>query len=226
MPIATPEIYAQMLDRAKQQGFAYPAINVTSTQTLNAALSGFAGADSDGIVQISTGGAEYLSGSGQGHGDGRERAGRVRPRRRGQVSRSTSRCTPTTAPRTSWTATCARWCDSPRSGSPAARSRCSSRTCGTARPYRWTRTWRSPPNCSTSARPPASSWRWRSASSAARKTAWSARSTRSCTPRRRTRSRWPRRSGSASAAGTYWPPRSATCTASTSPATSSCGRRC
>src|SRR5271165_4051033 len=63
MPIATPEIYAQMLDRAKQQGFAYPAINVTSSQTLNAALRGFADADSDGIVQISTGGAEYLSGA-------------------------------------------------------------------------------------------------------------------------------------------------------------------
>ena len=63
MPVATPEIYAQMLDRAKQQGFAYPAINVTSTQTLNAALSGFASAESDGIIQISTGGAEYLSGS-------------------------------------------------------------------------------------------------------------------------------------------------------------------
>ena len=62
MPIATPEIYAQMLDRAKQQGFAYPAINVTSSQTLNAALRGFADAESDGIVQISTGGAEYLSG--------------------------------------------------------------------------------------------------------------------------------------------------------------------
>jgi fructose-bisphosphate aldolase class II len=62
MPIATPEIYAQMLDRAKQQGFAYPAVNVTSSQTLNAALKGFADADSDGIVQISTGGAEYLSG--------------------------------------------------------------------------------------------------------------------------------------------------------------------
>jgi fructose-bisphosphate aldolase class II len=62
MPIATPEIYAQMLDRAKQQGFAYPAINVTSSQTLNAALKGFADAESDGIVQISTGGAEYLSG--------------------------------------------------------------------------------------------------------------------------------------------------------------------
>ena len=63
MPIATPEIYAQMLDRAKQQGFAYPAINVTSSQTLNAALRGFAEAESDGIVQISTGGAEYLSGA-------------------------------------------------------------------------------------------------------------------------------------------------------------------
>jgi fructose-bisphosphate aldolase, class II len=62
MPIATPEIYAQMMDRAKQQGFAYPAINVTSSQTLNAALKGFADAESDGIIQISTGGAEYLSG--------------------------------------------------------------------------------------------------------------------------------------------------------------------
>src|SRR6516225_641499 len=63
MPIATPEIYAQMLDTAKQRGFAYPSINVTSSQTLNAALRGFADAGSDGIVQISTGGAEYLSGS-------------------------------------------------------------------------------------------------------------------------------------------------------------------
>ena len=62
MPIATPEIYAQMLDTAKQRGFAYPAINVTSSQTLNAALRGFADADSDGIIQMSTGGAEYLSG--------------------------------------------------------------------------------------------------------------------------------------------------------------------
>jgi fructose-bisphosphate aldolase, class II len=62
MPIATPEVYAQMLDRAKEQGFAYPAINVTSSQTLNAALKGFADAESDGIIQVSTGGAEYLSG--------------------------------------------------------------------------------------------------------------------------------------------------------------------
>ncbi len=63
MPIATPEIYAQMLDRAKEQGFAYPAINVTSSQTLNAALRGFADAESDGIIQVSTGGADYLSGA-------------------------------------------------------------------------------------------------------------------------------------------------------------------
>ncbi|HZC41331.1 MAG TPA: class II fructose-bisphosphate aldolase [Streptosporangiaceae bacterium] len=63
MPIATPEVYAEMLDRAKERGFAYPAINVTSSQTLNAALRGFADAESDGIVQVSTGGAEYLSGS-------------------------------------------------------------------------------------------------------------------------------------------------------------------
>jgi fructose-bisphosphate aldolase, class II len=62
MPIATPEVYAQMLDRAKEHGFAYPAINVTSSQTLNAALRGFAEAESDGIVQVSTGGADYLSG--------------------------------------------------------------------------------------------------------------------------------------------------------------------
>ncbi|BCJ26828.1 class II fructose-bisphosphate aldolase [Actinocatenispora sera] len=63
MPIATPEVYAEMLDRAKAGSFAYPAINVTSSQTLNAALRGFAEAGSDGIVQVSTGGAEYLSGS-------------------------------------------------------------------------------------------------------------------------------------------------------------------
>ncbi|MGN9908157.1 class II fructose-bisphosphate aldolase [Phytohabitans sp. LJ34] len=62
MPIASPEVYAEMLDRAKAGAFAYPAINVTSSQTLNAALRGFAEAESDGIVQVSTGGAEYLSG--------------------------------------------------------------------------------------------------------------------------------------------------------------------
>jgi fructose-bisphosphate aldolase class II len=62
MPIATPEVYAEMLDRAKAQRFAYPSINVTSSETLNAALRGFAEASSDGLVQISTGGAAFLSG--------------------------------------------------------------------------------------------------------------------------------------------------------------------
>ncbi|HVK20293.1 MAG TPA: class II fructose-bisphosphate aldolase [Actinokineospora sp.] len=63
MPIATPEVYAEMLDRAKANEFAYPAINVTSTETLNAALRGFAEAESDGIIQVSTGGAEFASGT-------------------------------------------------------------------------------------------------------------------------------------------------------------------
>src|SRR5690606_23178686 len=62
MPIATPEEYRQMLDEARTKGFAFPAINVTSSSTLNAALAGFAEAESDGIIQISTGGAEFLSG--------------------------------------------------------------------------------------------------------------------------------------------------------------------
>jgi fructose-bisphosphate aldolase, class II len=64
MPIATPESYADMLDRAKQNGFAYPAINVTSSETVNAAIKGFADAGSDGIIQVSTGGAEFASGTG------------------------------------------------------------------------------------------------------------------------------------------------------------------
>ncbi len=63
MPIATPEIYSEMIDRAKTGGFAFPAVNVTSSQTLNAALRGFAEAESDGIVQVSTGGAAYWSGA-------------------------------------------------------------------------------------------------------------------------------------------------------------------
>jgi fructose-bisphosphate aldolase class II len=63
MPIATPEIYADMLDRAKSEGFAYPAINVTSSETVNSAIRGFADAGSDGIIQVSTGGAEFASGT-------------------------------------------------------------------------------------------------------------------------------------------------------------------
>src|SRR5438067_1463466 len=63
MPVASPEIYAEMLDRAKSGGFAYPAINCTSSQTVNAALRGFAEAESDGIIQVSWGGANFASGA-------------------------------------------------------------------------------------------------------------------------------------------------------------------
>ena len=62
MPIATPEVYAEMLDRAKANEYAFPAINVTSSETVNAAIRGFAEAESDGIIQFSTGGAEFASG--------------------------------------------------------------------------------------------------------------------------------------------------------------------
>ena len=64
MPIATPEVYAEMLGRAKEHSFAFPAINCVGSESLNAALKGFADAGSDGIIQFSTGGAEFGSGLG------------------------------------------------------------------------------------------------------------------------------------------------------------------
>ncbi|MGH3959303.1 class II fructose-bisphosphate aldolase, partial [Mycobacterium sp.] len=64
MPIATPELYAEMLQRAKENSYAFPAVNCTSSETVNAALKGFADAGSDGIIQFSTGGAEFGSGLG------------------------------------------------------------------------------------------------------------------------------------------------------------------
>jgi fructose-bisphosphate aldolase class II len=98
MPIATPEVYADMLDRAKAGSFAYPAINVTSSQTLTAAIQGFAEAGSDGIVQVSTGGADYLSGS------------TIKNMVTGSIALAAyaKPCTPTTAPRARWTTSSAR----------------------------------------------------------------------------------------------------------------------
>ena len=64
MPIATPEVYAEMLDRAKANAFAFPAINCVGSESINAAIKGFADAGSDGIIQFSTGGAEFGSGLG------------------------------------------------------------------------------------------------------------------------------------------------------------------
>ncbi len=64
MPIATPEVYAEMLGRAKEHAFAFPAINCVGSESVNAAIKGFADAGSDGIIQFSTGGAEFASGLG------------------------------------------------------------------------------------------------------------------------------------------------------------------
>lgn len=62
MPIATPEQYAEMIERAKAGKFAYPAVNVSSSQTINAVLQGLQEAGSDGILQVTTGGADYFAG--------------------------------------------------------------------------------------------------------------------------------------------------------------------
>jgi fructose-bisphosphate aldolase class II len=88
MPVATPEQYAEMLDRAKSGAFAYPAVNVSSSQTINAVLQGLTEAGSDGIIQVTTGGADYFAS----------------PPRSPRTTPSPSRCTPTTARRTPSTA--------------------------------------------------------------------------------------------------------------------------
>jgi fructose-bisphosphate aldolase class II len=62
MPIASPAQFAQMLDAAQASDYAYPAINVTSIITLNAAMKGFADTKSDGIIQFSTGAGQFASG--------------------------------------------------------------------------------------------------------------------------------------------------------------------
>ncbi len=198
-----------------------------SSQTLNAALRGFAEAEQrrhrPGLHRRRR---VPVRPHGQGHGHRRGRARRVRARGRQEVRRSTSRCTPTTAPRTSWTASSGRCSRSPPSGSSAARTRCSSRTCGTARPCRWTRTWRSPTEllALTSGRqdhPRGRDRRRRRRGGRRRR-----RDQRQAVHHRRGRPghrrgarAWARR------AATSPPSPSATCTASTSRATSSCARR-
>jgi fructose-bisphosphate aldolase class II len=63
MPVANYEIYCKMLERAREKHFAYPAINVSSMTSANAVLRGLAESKSDGIIQISTGGGAFASGS-------------------------------------------------------------------------------------------------------------------------------------------------------------------
>ena len=64
MPVVNPHQYVQMLERAKREKYAFPAFNVTSTETANAVLLGLKTAKADGIIQVSTGGAEFMSGLG------------------------------------------------------------------------------------------------------------------------------------------------------------------
>ena len=63
MPVADYETYCKMLDNAKENKFAYPAINVTSLTSANWVMKGLAESKSDGIIQVSTGGAAFASGS-------------------------------------------------------------------------------------------------------------------------------------------------------------------
>lgn len=65
MPVVNTQGYIKMLDNAKAKGFAYPAVNIVSSEGINAALLAFAEAKCDGIIQVSTGGAEFASGLGQ-----------------------------------------------------------------------------------------------------------------------------------------------------------------
>jgi len=62
MPIATPDQYAEMLDKAKTTGFAFPAVNASSSSTINGILQGLTEAGSDGIIQVTTGGADFFAG--------------------------------------------------------------------------------------------------------------------------------------------------------------------
>src|SRR3954471_432556 len=63
MPVADHARYCEMLDRARKGAFAYPAVNVTSITTANAVLKGLADTESDGIIQVSTGGGAFASGT-------------------------------------------------------------------------------------------------------------------------------------------------------------------
>ena len=63
MPVATYDQYVKMLDSANKGGYAYPAINVTSTSTANGAIKAFSDMKSDGIIQVSTGGGKFASGA-------------------------------------------------------------------------------------------------------------------------------------------------------------------
>ena len=66
MPIASPEIYQKMINKAREESFAFPAINVTSMMTANACMAAFQEENSDGIIQVSIGGGKFISGTAVG----------------------------------------------------------------------------------------------------------------------------------------------------------------
>jgi fructose-bisphosphate aldolase class II len=63
MPVADFKTYCAILDRARARHFALPAVNVTSLTTANAVLRGLNESKADGIIQISTGGGAFASGT-------------------------------------------------------------------------------------------------------------------------------------------------------------------
>jgi fructose-bisphosphate aldolase, class II len=106
MPVATPDQYAAMLDHAKTKGFAFPALNVSSSSTINAALQGLSEAGSDGIIQVTTGGADYFAGqSVKARASGALALPRSSPRLP-RITPSRLHCTPTTARKMLLTVSC------------------------------------------------------------------------------------------------------------------------
>ena len=174
-----------MLDAARRGGYAYPAINVTSSQTLNAALQGFADAESDGIIQVSVGGAAYFSGQG------------VNDRVTGSLAfaafaHEVAKRYPhiTVALHTDH---CAKqyldgWVrpllDMEADEVAHGREPMFQSHMWTVRRFRWTKTSPSPNSCSTSPSPRARSWKSKSARSAAKRTVIAPKSTKNCIPRR------------------------------------------
>ena len=62
MPILDHDDYCRMLDEANRGHYAFPAINVASISSANAALAGLAAEGSDGFLQVSTGAGQFASG--------------------------------------------------------------------------------------------------------------------------------------------------------------------
>ena len=153
MPIATPEKYAEMLDAAKAGRLRVPGDQRVLVADPERRAEGLRRRRRDGIIQVSTGGAEYLSGPSvkdmvTGSVAFAAYAAEVAKNYPVNIALHTDHC-----PKDKLDGFVRPLLDISPSGSSAARRRCSSRTCGTARPCRWTRTCRSPRSCWPSAPP-------------------------------------------------------------------------